>query len=79
MAELSTQKRRPLRGLSTQKRRPRHAETPTTLIKSLYPPIAKDTCSRSFAFWGQPCGLPPLRLAPTRNSRLKKARKPYAP
>lgn len=30
------------------------------------------SCSRSCAFWGQPCGLPPFRLAPTTNSLLKK-------
>lgn len=28
----------------------------------------KCSCSRSCALWGQPCGLPPIGLAPTTNS-----------
>ena len=42
-----------------------------TYIEPVFP-VSKCTCSRSCAYWGQVCDLPPKRLALATNSRLKR-------
>jgi hypothetical protein len=46
------------------------------LVKSLYPPLAKEPVAGAAPSGDNPGGLPAIRLAPTRNSPLKKDGKP---
>jgi hypothetical protein len=39
--------------------------------KYLYVPVINTSSSRSCAYWGQPCRLPPKRLALATDNRLK--------